>query len=187
PGAGDTGGAIQALNYAAARGAKIINASWGGPTCSNILQATIENLSEQGLLIVVAAGNDGNDLDTMPEYPAVDQVPGQITVAAIRSSGFMDVYSNTSFNFVHIAAPGTGILSTVIDHGTALMSGTSMATPFVSGAAALLWGLRPQATAADIKSALLKSVDTGPYRVSSQGRLNVRKAVDEIKRMYTPP
>jgi subtilisin family serine protease len=63
------------------------------------------------------------------------------------------------------------------------MSGTSMAAPFVSGAAAVLFSVRPQATPQQVKQALLKSVDLGPYKVISQGRLNLGKAVLELKKM----
>lgn len=182
-GGGDLPGAIQALKYARDRGAKIINASWGGKDCSITLRETIQEISDAGIIVVVASGNDGRDLDSQPDYPAVYEIENQITVAAVRSSGQLESFSNTSYRFVHLAAPGVEIFSTITRNGLGYMSGTSMAAPFVSGAAAVLWGHRPQATAGQIKAALLTSVDRGNYRVSTQGRLNLRKAVLEIERL----
>lgn len=182
-GYGSTSGAIAALNYAVSRGARIINASWGGPQCSVSLEQTFNQLSQQGILLVVAAGNDGHSLDTYPDYPAVINAPNQITVSASRSDGYMAAFSNTSYIFSNIVAPGENILSLKPGNSTQYMSGTSMATPFVSGAAALIWSAKPNASAAQVKQALLNAVDLGPYRVSSQGRLNVRKALDELKKL----
>lgn len=186
-GGGSLDGAIQALNYVQARGAKIVNASWGGPDCSISLRETIQRLSDSGMIVVVASGNDGHDLDQSPDYPAVFQSPHQITVAAIRDNGQMEAFSNTSYRYVQIAAPGVDIYSTIARNSLGYMSGTSMAAPFVSGAAAVLWGHRPSATAAQIKAAILDSVDLGTYRVSTQGRLNLRKAVAEIERLVPAP
>lgn len=182
-GDGSTSGAIKALNYAADRGAKIINASWGGPGCSLSLQRTMEEISARGVLLVVAAGNEGNDLDQIPDYPAVLQLPTQITVGAIRSDGYLDSYSNTSYHFVHLAAPGTNIYSTILNDSSGYMTGTSMAAPFVSGAAALLWSARPLASAIEIRHAIIAGVDSGPYRVVTQGRLNMRKALEALKKL----
>ncbi len=186
-GGGSLDGAIRALKYVGARGAKIINASWGGPDCSVSLRETIQALSDQGILVVVAAGNDGIDLDSNPDFPAVFQSAHQITVAAIRDNGQMESFSNTSFRYVQIASPGVDIYSTINGNSLGYMSGTSMAAPFVAGAAAVLWGRRPNATATQIKAAILGAVDPGAYRVSTQGRLNLRKAVTEIERLVPAP
>lgn len=182
-GSGATSAAISALNYAASRGAKIINASWGGDRCSLALQSTMQAINDQGILLVVAAGNEGHDLDVFPDYPAVLNLSNQITVGALRSDGYLDSYSNHSYHFVQLAAPGTHIYSTYPRNNFGYMDGTSMAAPFVSGAAALLWSARPAATAAQIRQALLTGVDSGPYRVETQGRLNVRKALEALKQM----
>lgn len=182
-GGGSLEGAIKALKYVGARGAKIINASWGGTECSKNLRDTIQALSDQGVLVVVASGNESLDLDRYPSYPAIFQSPHQITVAAIRDNGQMESFSNNSYEYVNIAAPGVDIYSTIANNSLGYMSGTSMAAPFVAGAAAVLWGRRPNATAAQIKSAILNSVVPGTYRVSTQGRLNIKNAVAEIERL----
>jgi subtilisin family serine protease len=140
----------------------------------------MQALSDKGILLVTAAGNDGHDLDGSPDYPAVLKLPNQLTVGALRSDGYVDYYSNSSYTFVQLVAPGTNILSTVVANKIGYMTGTSMATPFVSGAAALLWSARPQATAAQIRQALMAGVDPGNYRVETQGRLNVAKALAKL-------
>jgi len=185
-GSGSLGDAIKALQYASARGAKIINASWGGAPCDGALFQAFKQLEQKGILLVVAAGNDGTDIDAYPTFPAAFNVGTQITVAAGNSYDMMVAWSNSGFNLVHIGAPGEGILSTIPNNTTAYMDGTSMAAPFVSGAAALIWGVKPQATALQVKTALLQSVDVTPgkeYRTSTRGRLNVVKALQKLQQL----
>ncbi len=183
---GSIGDAILALQYVSARGAKVINASWGGAPCMQSLRNAFTELANKGILIVVAAGNDGADIDYKPDYPAAFNMPNQLTVAASTSYDFMASWSNVGFNLVHLAAPGADILSTITGNRLGLMSGTSMAGPFVTGAAALLWSDRPQATVSDIKTALLRSVDVTQnheFKVQTLGRLNVKKALIELHKL----
>lgn len=185
-GGGSLGDAVLAMQYSASRGAKIINASWGGAPCVASLRNTFTELQNKGILVVVAAGNDGRDVDVYPEFPASFNLSNQITVAASSVSDFMTSWSNSGFATVHVAAPGEHILSTVPGNSTAYMDGTSMAAPFVSGAAALLWSARPQATATQIKTALLQSVDVQQgreFKVSTRGRINVEKALQLLKQL----
>jgi subtilisin family serine protease len=180
-GTGTLGNAILALQYAAQHGAKIINNSWGGPGCMATFQSAMQDLSNQGILLMVAAGNDGADLSQSPTYPAVFNLPNQITVAASQENNYMATFSNSSWTLVHLAAPGQDIYSTVTGASYAFMSGTSMATPFLTGAAAVLMGAVPNATPAQIKAALLAGVDSGPFRVVTQGRLNLQKALQQLQ------
>lgn len=185
-GGGSLGDAVLALQYSANRGAKIINASWGGAPCVDSLRNTFLEMQNKGVLVVVAAGNDGRDIDLYPEYPASFNLSTQITVAASSVSDVMTSWSNSGFQLVHVAAPGEHILSTVPNNSTAYMDGTSMAAPFVSGAAALLWSARPNATALQIKSALLQSVDIyagREFKVNTRGRINVEKALQVLKQL----
>lgn len=182
-GSGNISDAIRAMYYAAQMGAKVVNASWGGAPCSQNLQKAISDLGEQGVLFVSAAGNSGVDLDSDPEYPAAYGLSTQITVAASTNRDYMSAYSNYSYTLANIAAPGDSIISTYPTNTTKSLSGTSMATPFVTAAAAILKGARPNATPSDIKNALLNSVDSAPVEVSSRGRLNIAKALTEILKL----
>ncbi len=185
-GGGSLGDAILAMQYAAKRGAKIINASWGGAPCVESLKNSFLSLEKAGVLVVVAAGNDGRDIENYPEFPASFRLPNQITVAASSFTDFMTSWSNSGFNYVHVAAPGENILSTITKDRTGYMDGTSMAAPFVSGAAALVWSARPQATVQQVRTALLTSVDVKPgheFKVSTRGRINVQAALEKIKQL----
>ncbi len=182
-GGGSVGSAIQAIQYAVAAKAKVINASWGGSDCSTALQQEIAGLEAKGVLFVAAAGNDGKNLDSAPSYPAAFGFSGQLTVLATTELDAQAEFSNYSFTLAQIGAPGVGIISTVPNKGTKSLDGTSMATPFVAGAAALLFGLNPAATVAQVKNALVKSIDSAQVADSAGGRLNIKKAVDLFKSM----
>lgn len=185
-GGGSLGDAVLAMQYAAKRGAQIINASWGGAPCVASLRNAFTELQDRGILVIVAAGNSGRDIDAYPEFPASFNLSNQITVAASSMTDFMTSWSNSGFQFVQVAAPGERILSTVPGNSSAYMDGTSMAAPFVSGAAALLWSAKPQATAQQIRSAILQSVDVYPgreFKVSTRGRINVSRALNILKQI----
>lgn len=185
-GAGSIGDAVRAINYAVSRGAKVINASWGGGECSETLRQTIRDLDSKGVLLVVAAGNSGSNLDWSPEFPAAFRSASQLTVGATSARDILAGFSNYSFELVHLAAPGVNIQSTLPGGRTGQLSGTSMAAPFVSAAAALLWSHRPTATVAQVRQALLSGVDRDPsdpkgvLTVQTGGRLNVPKALDQL-------
>jgi len=185
-GSGTLGDAILAMQYAASRGARIINASWGGSGCADSVANAFSTLSRQGILLVVAAGNSGFDIDVNDFFPASFNLSNQITVAATDSENFMPSWSNSGFQKVHMTAPGVDIFSTGSDNSYLTMDGTSMASPFVAGAAAVLWSARPQATASQIKQSLMSGVDVIQGRNSktlTRGRLNLRKSLDELRRI----
>jgi subtilisin family serine protease len=182
-GSGSLSDAINAMNYVVSRGAKVINASWGGSVCVATLKDAFDEISAKGVLIVVAAGNESRDLDFNPTYPAAFNVAGQITVSASNANDYMSSFSNSSFNLVQLAAPGDSILSTTPGENYDYLDGTSMAAPFVTGAVAVLMGAFPTATSAQIKNALINSVDITPnheFRVVSRGRLNLLKAYNYL-------
>jgi len=190
-GGGSIGDAIIALNYVASRGAKIINMSWGLDACVAVpnLQSALQQLSNRGLLLVTAAGNGdprgvGVNMDITPAYPSAYNFLNQINVAASTSANFLIGFSNFGRKNVHVAAPGVGIYSTVPGNQIETMSGTSMAAPIVSGAAALLWSAIPTATAEQIKKSIILSVDRNPtasLEVSSGGVINVESALLALK------
>lgn len=195
-GGGSIGDAIIALNYVANRGVKIINMSWGLDACVVVpnLQSTLQQLNDRGILLVTAAGNGnsrgmGINMDINPAYPSAYNFLNQINVAASTSSNFLIGFSNYGRKAVHVAAPGVGIYSTVPNNEVETMSGTSMAAPVVSGAAALLWSAVPTASAQQIKKALIQSVDRNPsalLEISSGGVINVDSAFSLLKTLITP-
>jgi len=192
---GSIGDAIIAMNYVVSRGAKIVNLSWGAGPCVEIptLRSALQQISDQGVLIVTAAGNGdsygiGVNMDSYPAYPSAYNFANQINVAATTSDDYLISFSNYGARTVHVAAPGVSIYSTIPGNAVRSLSGTSMAAPMVSGAAALVWSAIPSATASQVKQALLRSVDIVPARqieVSSRGRINVLKAYTELQKIVS--
>ncbi len=184
-GSGDTADAITAIGYAIDQGARVINASWGGGPYSSALQAAIAAAGSAGIAFVAAAGNDGADNDVTPHYPASYTLPNIIAVMATDRNDARSVWGGNASCFgltsVDLGAPGTAISSTVLGSSYALANGTSMAAPYVSGACALLWSVNSSLTVADVKSALLSTVDpTLPGLCVSGGRLNIGRALGEV-------
>lgn len=158
--------------------------SWGGGGFSQGLQDAIERANAAGILFIAAAGNSSLNCETSSCYPAEYPNANVIAVASITSTGAMSSFSNYGATTIDIGAPGSGVWSTVpvssrgnkVTSGYASYSGTSMATPHVSGAAALYKALNPGATAAQVKAALLNSATPTASlsgRVLTGGRLNV--------------
>lgn len=187
---GTTANAVKAIDYIAdlkkRHGLNIVatNNSWGGSGYSKALYDAIERANQAGILFIAAAGNGGadgvgDDNDTTPTYPASYPNENIIAVAAITSTGAKAGYSNYGRQTVDIGAPGSGIYSTLpnkTSNGYGSYSGTSMATPHVTGAAALYAATHPGATAAQIKQAILSSAVPTPSlngKCVTGGRLNV--------------
>jgi subtilisin family serine protease len=178
---GTMSGALRSIDYAISRGAKIINASWGGEGCSLSLRQKVSEVANKNILFVAAAGNNGANLKRYPEYPAAFNLPMQITVGAIGETLFMANYSNYSMEYVHLFAPGSQVVSTVPGQSYAAYSGTSMATPFVSGAAAVLLSGRPDLSPADMRRLLFTTVQQdNTYSNLTRGRLNLGSAVNAL-------
>lgn len=183
-GSGIMSDAVRAIRYAVARGAKVINASWGGSVCSFALREEIAALAEKNIAFVAAAGNDSSNIDYYPEYPASLNLPAQITVGATGEFDYMAQYSNYGSRSVHIFAPGSNIISTLPRNSIGLLSGTSMATPFVVGAMALLWSAAPTATVDQIRHALYNSaVHYSDYKNVSQGRMDLTQGLSELQKL----
>ena len=195
-GGGSIGDAIIALNYVASRGAKVINMSWGLDPCIEVpsLRSTLAALNSRGILLITAAGNGdargvGVNMDVTPAFPSAYNFANQLNVAASTINKVLVGFSNYGVKNVHVAAPGVGIYSTTPLNQIETMSGTSMAAPMVAGAAALLWSAVPNATAAQIKQALVKSVERPPVllNVSSGGIINVYDALQSLKTTVAVP
>ncbi|ATH07288.1 hypothetical protein BIY24_04855 [Halobacteriovorax marinus] len=137
-GSGSTEGAIKSIDYATKMNVDIMSNSWGGGGRSQALEDAIQRAADKGIVFTAAAGNSSTDNDSRPHYPSNYDVKNVISVAATTSSDSLASFSCYGRNTVHIAAPGHNILSTVKNGGYASYSGTSMATPHVSGAIGLL-------------------------------------------------
>ncbi|SFR67812.1 S8 family peptidase [Anaeromicropila populeti] len=179
-GSGYTSDAILAINYAEEMGFDILNNSWGGRTYSQSLKNAITAYNG---VFVAAAGNNGTNNDSIATYPACYTCSNIISVAATTSTDARASYSNYGSTTVDLGAPGSYIYSTYPNNSYATLSGTSMATPHVAGAAALIKSLDPTLTSAEIKTLILSNVDP----VSSLngitvtgGRLNVEKCLDAL-------
>ena len=203
PSGGSTTGAIKAIDYLTdlknRHGVGIVasNNSWGGGSYSSALHSAIIRAANAGILFVAAAGNGGADgvgdnNDAVASYPSgystlqgtTTQGPAAydsvISVAALTSSGTRASYSNYGATTVDIAAPGSGIFSTLPGNTYGSYNGTSMATPHVAGTAALYASAFPQASAAAIRTAILSTArPTADVsgKVSTGGRLDTAAAV----------
>lgn len=188
-GGGTYEAAVESVLYANMMGFKITSNSWGGGGFSQALYDAVAAANDQGDLFVAAAGNDGSDADVFPMYPSAFDLPNVISVAATNDSDQLAGFSNYGATSVDLAAPGQDTLSTVPTGSCALcdpsgymfLSGTSMATPHVSGAAALLWGQNPSLTAAQVKVKILGSTDALESlsgKMVSEGRLNLYNLFD---------
>jgi len=153
-GSGTLEDAIKAIDYATKMGAKVMSNSWGGGGFSQTLMDSIKRANEAGAIFIAAAGNDGKNNDSSPSYPANYELPNVISVAAIDNQGAKASFSNYGKHTVHIGAPGVNIYSTTVGAYES-WSGTSMATPHVSGVAALVWSHEPLLTALQLKERLL--------------------------------
>ena len=186
-GSGSLSDAIKAIQYARVNGAKIINASWGGGGFSSALQSAISQFITSGGLFVAAAGNEATNNDVTPSYPANYQ--GVISVGASTRTDTRASFSNYGTS-VDVFAPGQSILSTLPGNRYGSLSGTSMATPQVAGALALLWGQNPTLSATTISQALINSTDN-VLRASNSthGRINVGAAATALRASNptTPP
>ena len=185
---GTTANAVKAVDYFTglkAKGLNIVatNNSWGGGGFSQALKDAIDRADAAGILFIAAAGNSGTNNDATPSYPSNYTSANVIAVAATTSTGGLASFSQYGATTVDLGAPGSGIWSSIpkksgknIVSSYASYSGTSMATPHVTGAVALYASTHQGATAAQIKAAILGSVVATPSlagKCVTGGRLNV--------------
>lgn len=184
-GSGTVADVVDGYAYAAREGADVINASLGGSGRSRT-EADFFN-TNPAVVFVTAAGNEGTDNDEEPRFPCNQPQENVICVAASGQSDQLPSFSNRGRDNVDLAAPGENILSTypVALTGAgfapyAFLDGTSMATPHVAGAAALVKARFPSASVLEVRNRLLATVDAKPAfdcRTFTGGRLSVFRAL----------
>jgi subtilisin family serine protease len=161
------------LRLATDLGAKIVNVSAGGGH-SVVGENAVKYAADRGVLVVAAAGNGATSATTYSYPAAYDEA---MAIGSTDSADGRSGFSNYGI-WVDMAAPGSGILSTWVGGGTAQASGTSMATPHVAGAAALLWGQNPSMTAAEVRNRLKGTASPLPAALQlGRGRLDVFNAL----------
>jgi subtilisin family serine protease len=179
-GSGSTADAVRAVDYATMMQASLTSNSWGGGGFSQTLYDAIARAGAQEIPFVAAAGNNGTNNDTSPHYPSNYDLANVISVAATDHNDARASFSNYGPISVDLAAPGVNILSTQPGNAYGQLSGTSMATPHVAGACALIRSVSPNIPVAQLKSVLLNSVDhiaSMNGQVVSNGRLNAFFAI----------
>jgi subtilisin family serine protease len=153
-GKGSVSDAIEGIEYAVKAGYKIINCSFGSSSKSSALHDAVDYAQSKNALLVVAAGNDGENIDKSPLYPASYGDSNILAVAASTSDDTLASFSNYGADAVDVAAPGDEIFSTYIGGGYKVLSGTSMGAPYAAGVAALLRKQESDATYGDLRYAI---------------------------------
>ena len=178
-GSGSTDNAIAAIHYAIDNGAHVISNSWGGGSRSELLDRAIQRAINAGIVVVAAAGNEQSNNDASPSYPANYQ--NVIAVASTDERDDLSSFSNYGRNTVEIAAPGSRIISTVLNHNWASLSGTSMAAPQVAGAIALAISVNDSLSVNDIKQLMCDSARRIHLNRVVCGRLDVEAFVNATR------
>jgi len=186
-GSGVTDDAITCIDYAIANGARIINASYGGGPYSQASKDAIVRANQAGILFVAAAGNDEKNNDWSSSYPCGYDVENVLSVAAINRHGALAWFSNYGRTQVDIGAPGEEIFSTWVLHNNSYYyaNGTSMASPHVAGAAAVLASTEPNLSPKELRNRLLETaapLSSLNGKVVSGGMLDLNAAL-----RVTPP
>ncbi|MGC9452347.1 MAG: S8 family serine peptidase [Oceanipulchritudo sp.] len=165
-GSGSSSDAVDCVLYAIQNGASVLSNSWGGGSYNQALEDAIRQAEMADVLFIAAAGNEGTNIDPEPRYPTSYPVPNIVAVASYTREGYRSSFSNYGPATVHVAAPGSDIYSSTYAGDPAVinayegLSGTSMATPHVSGIMALMRAQFPSESYQSLVNRLLDSADT---------------------------
>lgn len=167
-GSGSLADAVVAIDYATRMNVDVMSNSWGGGGFSQALEDSIKAAKDKGIVFVAAAGNDGTNNDSRPSYPANYQVDNVISVASHTAQDVLSSFSCFGKRTVHVAAPGSNVLSSTPGGEYKVFSGTSMATPHVSGVVGLLIAEKGRLPVLELRNRLMATtVPTSSYRKST--------------------
>jgi len=184
-GSGATSDALKCMDYMVALknngvNLRVLNNSWGGGGFSQAMSDAIDASEQADILFVAAAGNSALDNDTNPHFPSSYEQASVLSIASTTHSDSMSSFSQWGLTSVDMGAPGSAILSTVPGGGYDSFSGTSMATPHVAGAAALVLSVNPDLNVVELKELLMNSGDDNSAlsgKTVSGKRLNAHQAL----------
>lgn len=169
-GSGSLADAVLAIDYATKMNVDVMSNSWGGGGFSQALENSIKAAKDKGIVFVAAAGNDSSNNDSRPSYPATYQVDNVISVASHTAQDVLSSFSNFGKRTVHVAAPGSNILSSTPNGEYKVYSGTSMATPHVSGVVGLLISEFGRVPVLELRNRLMATtVPVSSYRKTTIG------------------
>lgn len=183
---------IKAIDYAIEKNAHVISASWGATVSraqAQPLVDAVQRADDKGIIFVAAAANDGKNNDVTEVYPANANTPNSITVAASNSADAKPSWSNYGKGTVHVSSPGDTIMSTLPGNKYGNLSGTSMATPLVSGLVAFLKAQDPSLTGSQIRALLQTTGAKVSIETACNCRVDAFAAVDTLlkKDMWLVP
>jgi subtilisin family serine protease len=168
--------AIRGIDFARAKGAQVMNHSWGGSLYSQALNDSVQAARADGIIFIAAAGNSSMNNDNNPQFPA--NIPGVIAIAATDGSDHLAYFSNFGPRTVPFSAPGVAIYSSIPGGRFKEMSGTSMASPHFAGVVTAVLGKKRMSETA-LRNCLAQSGDPGSDGyVPQNGRINAKKAVE---------
>ncbi len=188
-GSGSAQDLIEGMQYATLHGAKILNLSWGGAGNWPNLQTAIQQGQQDGDIFVLAAGNGNSNLDGTATYPLAWNVSNVVSVATVDDNGNLASFSNYGPHSIDLAAPGVNILSTYPGKSYNITTGTSMATPFVTGVMDLVWSEHPGWSAQQVINDVMSTVtplSSLSGKLISGGLVNAAAAVGWTP-IYSPP
>jgi subtilisin family serine protease len=187
-GNGTTDAAIQAIDWAREHGAKVMSNSWVGGAFSQLLIDAIQRASDENIIFLAAAGNNGINVDVTPLYPAAYNgiVPNILSIAATDRNDTIASFSNYG-STVDVAGPGVDVLSTTPNNTYSWYSGTSMATPHISGIAALVESEYPGISVADVKARIVNGADYIPGLAGLTKMGGRANAANALETDTTPP